>query len=104
MQDSFNAQGSLKVGDRTYKIARLRALEEAGHDVARLPFAHRILLENLLRHEDGVSVTREDIESLLSWDPQAKPAVEIAYRPARVLMQDFTGVPASRCSCPKSWG
>ena len=94
MQDSFNAHGSLEVGGRTYKIARLRALEEAGHDVSRLPFAHRILLENLLRHEDGVSVTKEDIESLLSWDPQAKPAVEIAYRPARVLMQDFTGVPA----------
>ena len=94
MQDSFHALGSLESGGRTYKIARLRALEEAGHDIARLPMAHRILLENLLRHEDGESVTTEDITALLEWDPAAKPSVEIAYRPARVLMQDFTGVPA----------
>ena len=94
MQDSFKAKGSLEVGGKTYKIARLRALEESGHDIARLPLAHRILLENLLRHEDGESVTTSDIEALLNWDPKAKPSTEISYRPARVLMQDFTGVPA----------
>jgi aconitate hydratase len=94
MQDSFNALGSLEVEGHTYKIASLRALEDAGHDIARLPIAHRILLENLLRHEDGESVTRDDIQALLVWDPKADPSVEIAFRPARVLMQDFTGVPA----------
>ena len=78
MQDSFKAKGSLEVGGKTYKIARLRALEESGHDIARLPLAHRILLENLLRHEDGESVTTSDIEALLNWDPKAKPSTEIS--------------------------
>ncbi|MEM9380356.1 MAG: aconitate hydratase AcnA [Planctomycetota bacterium] len=94
MQDSFGARGSFEVGGQSHKIARLTALSDAGHDIARLPFALRVLLENLLRHEDGVSVTRSDIEALVGWQPSAKPSVEIAYRPARVLMQDFTGVPA----------
>ena len=94
MQDSFRARGSFEVGGESHKIARLTALADRGHDIDRLPFALRILLENLLRHEDGVSVTRSDIEALVGWQPGAKPSVEIAYRPARVLMQDFTGVPA----------
>ena len=94
MQDTFRSRGSFEVGGKSHKIARLTALKEQGHDVSRLPFALKILLENLLRHEDGVSVTAGDIEALAAWDPKAAPSVEIAYRPARVLMQDFTGVPA----------
>ncbi len=94
MQDTFRSRGSFEVGGASHKIARLTALQEHGHDVSRLPFALRILLENLLRHEDGVSVTAADIEAVASWDPAAAPSVEIAFRPARVLMQDFTGVPA----------
>jgi aconitate hydratase len=94
MQDTFRSRGSFEVGGKSHKIARLTALEARGHIVSRLPFALRVLLENLLRHEDGVSVTAADIEALASWDPAAAPSVEIAYRPARVLMQDFTGVPA----------
>jgi len=94
MQDSFRSRGSFEVGGQSHKIARLSALADAGHDVARLPFALKILLENLLRHEDGVTVTKADIDALVGWDPKAKPSTEIAYRPARVLMQDFTGVPA----------
>lgn len=94
MHDSFSARGSFEVGANSYEIVRLGALAASGHDVDRLPFAMRVLLENLLRHEDGVSVTREDIEAVAGWDHEARPSVEIAYRPARVLMQDFTGVPA----------
>ena len=94
MQDTFGARGSFEVDGKSYKIARLSAVEARGHDVARLPFALRILLENLLRYEDGESVTAADIEAVAGWDPQAKPSQEIAFRPARVLMQDFTGVPA----------
>lgn len=94
MQDTFRSRGSFEVGGNSHKIARLNALEARGHDVSRLPFALRVLLENLLRHEDGVSVTAADIEALASWEAAAAPSVEIAYRPARVLMQDFTGVPA----------
>ena len=94
MQDTFRSRGSFDVGGKSHKIARLTALEARGHPVSRLPFALRVLLENLLRHEDGVGVTAADIEALASWDPAAAPSVEIAFRPARVLMQDFTGVPA----------
>ena len=94
MQDSFRSRGSFEAGGKSYKIARLSALQEAGHNVGRLPFAMRVLLENLLRHEDGLTVTKEDIDAVIAWDPKAKPSTEIAYRPARVLMQDFTGVPA----------
>ncbi|MEM7517901.1 MAG: aconitase family protein, partial [Planctomycetota bacterium] len=94
MQNSFGARGTLTVGDRTYAIARLKALKEAGHDLDRLPFAMKILLENLLRNEDGVAVTKGDIEAVAQWDPKAKPSEEIAFTPARVLLQDFTGVPA----------
>jgi aconitate hydratase len=89
-QNSFNARSTLTVGDKPYTYYRLQA---AG-DVARLPFSMKILLENLLRREDGEVVTKADIEAVVNWDAKAEPAREIAYMPARVLMQDFTGVPA----------
>src|SRR5271165_6775071 len=92
--NSFGSQSTLKSGDRTYEIYRLGALEKKGVTLNRLPFSLRILLENLLRHEDGKSVSADDIEFLAKWDPKAEPSREIAYMPARVLMQDFTGVPA----------
>src|SRR3954469_11289726 len=91
--NSFDARAELEVGGRTYEIFRLDALQ-ASHDVARLPFSLKVLLENLLRNEDGVAVRREDIEALASWDNRAEPSAEIAFTPARVVIQDFTGVPA----------
>jgi aconitate hydratase len=91
MTDSFKARTTLDVGSRKYEILGLRALKS--HNVDRLPFSLKILLENLLRFEDGVNVTRNDIEALLKWDPKALPNHEIAFTPARVIMQDFTGVP-----------
>ena len=91
--NSFDARGTLTVGGRDYEIFRLEALQSK-FDVARLPFSLKILLENLLRNEDGESVRAQDIEALASWDAGAEPSVEIAFTPARVLMQDFTGVPA----------
>ena len=90
--NSFGARGTLSVSGREYEIFRLDAL--GGGMVGRLPFCLKILLENLIRCEDGTTVTGEDIEALAAWDPSAAPSREIAYRPARVLMQDFTGVPA----------
>jgi aconitate hydratase len=92
--DSFKSLSTLTVGKTTYDLFRLKALKETGIDLSRLPFSLRILLENLLRHEDGRTVTAEDIQFLACWDPSAEPSREIAYMPARVLMQDFTGVPA----------
>jgi aconitate hydratase len=92
--DSFKSQSILTAGKTTYNMFRLKALDGAGIDLTRLPFSLRILLENLLRHEDGRTVTAEDIQFLACWDPNAEPSREIAYMPARVLMQDFTGVPA----------
>ncbi len=92
--NSFASRASLKSGSRTYTIYRLAALEAKGFNLARLPFSLKILLENLLRREDGVNVTAADIEFLAKWDAKAEPSREIAYMPARVLMQDFTGVPA----------
>src|SRR5215471_4652719 len=91
--NSFDARADLEVGGRSYEIYRLDALQ-AQYDVARLPFSLKVLLENLLRNEDGVSVRREDIEALAQWDHNADPSKEIAFTPARVVMQDFTGVPA----------
>jgi aconitate hydratase len=91
--NSFDAKASLAVGDRSYEIYRLDALQER-FDIARLPFSLKILLENLLRNEDGESIRVEDIEALASWDAKAEPSAEIAFTPARVVMQDFTGVPA----------
>ena len=92
-ENSFGARADLEVGGRSYEIYRLDALQEK-FDVARLPFSLKILLENLLRNEDGVAVRKEDIEALASWDHNAEPSQEIAFTPARVVMQDFTGVPA----------
>jgi aconitate hydratase len=94
MRDSFGARSSLRVGDREYEIFRLDALQSEGLDVSRLPYSLRILLENLLRYEDGVSVTKDDILALAGWNPAAAPDKEIAFTPARVILQDFTGVPA----------
>jgi aconitate hydratase len=94
MTDSFASHATLRVADRDYRIARLDALGRRGWDIARLPYALRILLENLLRREDGATVTAEDIEALASWEPSLPPTREIAFMPARVLLQDFTGVPA----------
>ncbi len=93
MSNSFNARKTLSVGDTNYEIYDLTALEKR-FDIQRLPITLKILLENLLRYEDGITVTADDIEALANWDPQAEPSTEIAFRPARVLMQDFTGVPA----------
>ncbi|WP_288037393.1 aconitate hydratase AcnA [Acidiphilium sp.] len=91
--NSFGARDDLEVGGRSYEIFRIDALQ-ASHDVARLPFSLKILLENLLRNEDGESIRAADIEALANWDAKAEPSVEIAFTPARVVMQDFTGVPA----------
>src|SRR5437870_6857886 len=92
--NSFGSLAQLKAGGRTFQIFRLDALERRGLPVSRLPYSLRILLENLLRREDGQTVRVADIEQLARWDPKKTPDDEIAFMPARVLMQDFTGVPA----------
>ena len=91
MNNSFRARSTLKAGDQSYEIWSLAALPQ--DKLARLPYSLKVLLENLLRNEDGVNVTRTDIEALLEWDPAATPSHEIAFTPARVILQDFTGVP-----------
>ncbi len=91
--NSFGAKATLNVGSTPYTYYRLDALAPHGYDLSRLPFSLKILLENLLRNEDGVSVTANDIRFLATWDAKAAPEHEIAYTPARVLLQDFTGVP-----------
>jgi aconitate hydratase len=88
--NSFDSAGSLQVGDTSYEIYRLPAVE--GHE--RLPYSLKILLENLLRAEDGENTTADHIRALATWDPNAEPETEIQFTPARVIMQDFTGVPA----------
>jgi aconitate hydratase len=92
-ENTFGAKDTLTVGDRQYEIFRIDALQQR-FDVARLPFSLKVLLENLLRTEGNGSVSAADVEALASWDAKAKPSKEIAFTPARVLMQDFTGVPA----------
>src|SRR5579864_9182353 len=92
--NTFNSRHTLNSGGRNYTIYRLDALDQAGITTAHLPYSMRILLENLLRTEDGKNVTADDIRGLAKWDPVAEPSSEIAFTPARVLMQDFTGVPA----------
>ncbi len=92
--NTFSSRTTLTSGDRTYTYYRLPALQEQGFNLGRLPFSLKILLENLLRREDGVNVTAGDICFLATWKAEAEPSREIAYMPARVLMQDFTGVPA----------
>ena len=91
--NSFDAQSTLRVGDRSFEIFRIDALQSK-FDTARLPFSLKILLENLLRNEDGEAIRAADIEALASWNASAAPSKEIAFTPARVVMQDFTGVPA----------
>src|SRR6202000_3277427 len=91
--NSFDAKATLSVGDATYDIYRLDALESK-FDIARLPFSLKILLENLLRNEDGESIRAQDIEALATWNAKDEPSKEISFTPARVIMQDFTGVPA----------
>ncbi|MEF3274603.1 MAG: aconitate hydratase AcnA [Chloroflexus sp.] len=93
MANSFGARSTLTVGGRTYEIYRLDALAAQGINLTRLPYSLRILLENLLRHEDGRTVTADDILALANWQPQAEPEREVAFMPARVILQDFTGVP-----------
>ncbi len=92
MTDSFGARSTLAVGKDKFEIYRIDAVTE-GH-VERLPYSLKILLENLLRHEDGRDVTRDDIIALANWDPKAAPSTEISFTPSRVILQDFTGVPA----------
>ena len=92
--NSFGSHGTLSISGNVYTIARLSALEKQGYNLSRLPYSLRILLENLLRCEDSLSVNAMDIEALARWDPKAEPSREIAFMPARVLLQDFTGVPA----------
>jgi aconitate hydratase len=91
--NSFGAKATLSVGDRSYEIFRLDALQSQ-FDIARLPFSLKILLENLLRNEDGDAIQAKDIEALATWNAKDEPSKEIAFTPARVVMQDFTGVPA----------
>ncbi len=91
MRDTFGTKGQLAVNGASYTVYRLA---KAGANVERLPLSLRVLLENLLRHEDGRVVKREHIDALLNWDPKAAPSQEIAFHPGRVLLQDFTGVPA----------
>src|SRR5262249_31093240 len=94
MPNSFDARSTFLVDGQTFHYYRLDALGRSGLDVARLRFSLNILRENLRRHEDGVTGTASDIKALAAWDPKAEPDREIAFRPARVLLQDFTGVPA----------
>jgi aconitate hydratase len=93
-KNSFGSQSSLKVGSSTFTVYQLEAVAKAHPSVKRLPFALKVLLENLLRNEDGVTVRREEIEALAQWDAKADPSREIQFAPGRVLLQDFTGVPA----------
>ncbi len=93
MADSFSCHRTLNVNGREYGYFSLPELSKQ-HDISALPFSLKILLENLLRHENGLDVTRSDIEALANWDPAAEPSTEIAFTPSRVVLQDFTGVPA----------
>ena len=92
--NSFGARSTLRVGNRQYQISRIDALDKQCGSTQHLPYCLRVLLENLLRTENGKSVTPDDIRFLAQWQATAAPSREIAFTPARVLMQDFTGVPA----------
>src|SRR5213082_2501370 len=93
--NSFGARTALAAGGRSVQIYSLPALRDAGFPtVARLPYSMKILLENLLRHEDGRFVKATDVEALAAWDVKSTTQREISFAPARVLLQDFTGVPA----------
>lgn len=92
-KNSFGAKSTLDVDGKSYEIFRLDAVKGEGLDVESLPFSLKVLLENLLRTEDGADITAEDIKALAGWDETAQPDKEIQFTPARVIMQDFTGVP-----------
>jgi aconitate hydratase len=93
--DSFKCARTLEVGNKTYAYYSLPAAEKGGlKGISRLPFSMKVLLENLLRHEDGRTITKQDIQAVAQWLKTKTSDREIAFRPARVLMQDFTGVPA----------
>src|SRR5512132_4160981 len=94
MTDTFGTQGELKVGKQKYEIFRLQKIAKEHPAVERLPYSLKVLLENLLRFEDGRVVRKDHVEKLIAWDPKAEPDTEISFHPARVLLQDFTGVPA----------
>lgn len=95
MSDSFSTRSQLDVGGKTYDYFSLPTLGQR-FDISHLPYSMKILLENLLRHEDGgVTVGKEHIEAVARWSPAAEPDTEIAFMPARVVLQDFTGVPLS---------
>ena len=92
--NSFNSRSSLSVQGKEYAIYRLDALDKQGISTSHLPYSLRILLENLLRTEDGRNVTEGEVRALAAWNSKSKPDKEIAFTPSRVLLQDFTGVPA----------
>ena len=92
-KDSFGAKSSLDVEGKSYEIFRLDAVKGDGLDVESLPFSLKVLLENLLRTEDGADITADDVRAIAGWDADADPSKEIQFTPARVIMQDFTGVP-----------
>ena len=92
MNDSFNSRSVIKIGDRQYEFFSLKAINN--QKIERLPYSHKILLENLLRNENGIDVTKKDIEALANWDASGQSDTEISFSPARVILQDFTGVPA----------
>jgi aconitate hydratase len=92
--NSFGSRSVFRAGQREFEISRLDVLEKQGLAVGHLPFSLRILLENLLRREDGKTVKADDIRALTSWTKKSHPSQEIAFMPSRVLLQDFTGVPA----------
>ncbi|HKQ19115.1 MAG TPA: aconitase family protein, partial [Candidatus Eisenbacteria bacterium] len=94
MTERYGARSTLSVDGRSYAIHRLADVAEAGMPLHRLPYSLKILLENLLRHQDGRVVRAEDVEAVARWNPKSEPDREIAFTPARVLLQDFTGVPA----------
>jgi aconitate hydratase len=91
--DTFSSKTNFNWGSKQYEIYGLKAVEQKGHDLSKLPYSLKILLENLLRNEDNRSVFAADIDALASWNPKAEPSKEIAFTPARVILQDFTGVP-----------
>lgn len=93
MNDTFQSRKTIDLAGNQRDLYSFEALQSAGHNLSRLPFSLKVLLENLLRNEDGVKVSQADIEALLAWNPSAEPSKEISFTPARVLMQDFTGVP-----------
>src|SRR6266566_8154688 len=92
--NSFNSRSSLRVGNKEYEFYRIDTLDKQGISTKHLPYSLRILLENLLRTEDGHNVTKQEVRALAAWNSKSKPDKEIAFTPSRVLLQDFTGVPA----------